>query len=125
MADAAQCLVELAGSVRIDLGVFLELALLSFGSDLRCQSKRWWLHRHGLLLGLMAFSGELLLPLPFFLCVGFFHRRIGFSIIIGLVHVDILGCLSIGWCRIFLIHLLHGDVIEFFLFIMGRRIPQW
>ena len=61
----------------------------------------------------MAFSG---------LCVGFWHRRIGFSIIIGLVHVDILGCLRIGWCWIFLIHLLRWDVVEFFLFVMDRRI---
>ena len=32
MADAAQCLVELAGSVRTDLDLFLERALLSLGS---------------------------------------------------------------------------------------------
>ena len=76
--------------------------------DLRCQSKCRWLHWHGLLLWLRAFSGELLFPLLFFLCVRFLHRRVGFSIVIGLAHVDILSCLSVGWCRIFIVHLLMG-----------------
>ena len=63
--------------------------------------------------------------LTYLISLSFDRHRVGFAIVIGLIHVDMLGCLSVGCCRIFIVHLLRGDVIKFFLFIMDRRIPQW
>ena len=82
------------------VAVVVRLCLLIDGAlrrclDLRCQSKRRWVHRHGLLLWL-ALRGVALSSYLLPLC----RILARFSIVIGLVHVDILGCLSIGWCNL-------------------------